>query len=183
MRICALLLLAVSLCACVSVGERQAHRYYVLEARPAAQGHPAAVEVAPTMTAAFYDTQDIVFSREPGVRAYYQFNHWTERPNRAIHAQLVARIGSASGSPYILVTRVDEIYHDAAVAPGLARITLAAELVDRARHATVVRHTFMASAPARSYDAGGAVQGCSDALDHILADLAAWLDAETKAPR
>ena len=53
---------------------------------------PTTLVVPPTSAASFYDTQDLVFSRSPGTRGYYQFNSWTERPGRAIHELLVARL-------------------------------------------------------------------------------------------
>jgi cholesterol transport system auxiliary component len=81
----ALALVAAALlagCAAVSPGTREPDRYFILDAAPGRQA-AARVRVAPTSAAGFYDTQDIVYSRAPGTRAYYQFNHWTERPGTA----------------------------------------------------------------------------------------------------
>ena len=50
----------------------------------AATPQSGVITPAPTTAASFYDTQDIVFSRSPGTRGYYQFGHWTERPQRVI---------------------------------------------------------------------------------------------------
>jgi len=80
------ILLAAAIVAGCALGAREADRYLILETPASAT--PAAtrgdVRAMPTTAAAFYDTQSIAFSREPGTRAYYQFNHWTERPQRAI---------------------------------------------------------------------------------------------------
>ena len=163
------------------VGPREADVYFILEAAPAAPA-ATAVSVAATSAAGFYDTQDIVYSRAPGTRGYYQFNHWTERPQRAIQAQLAARLengGARSG--LVLSTHLDEIYHDAAQAPGTARIALSARLVDPASGAVLARRSFVRSAPAASNDAAGAVRGFNQALGALLDDVAAWVAAEAKA--
>lgn len=174
------LLCAALLAGCVSGGSREAERYFILDAPP---GRPAAsaVRVAPTTAASFYDTQDIVYSRTPGTRAYYQFNHWTERPQHAIHALLAARLGAgAQQGGLVLGTHLAELYHDAAQPPGTARIVLSAELSDASRR-VLARRVFAHSAPAASYDAPGAVQGFHSALGTLLEDLAAWVEAEAKA--
>ena len=178
-----LVVLAAALAAgCAAPGEREADRYFILEAAPPVAARPAAMlRVLPTSASSFYDTQDIVYSRAPGTRAYYQFNHWTERPQRAIHAQLAARLEApAPAQGLLLVTHLDEIVHDAARPPGTARIVLTARLVDPASRAVLARRTFDRSAPAASYDASGAVQGFDRALGALLDDVAAWVGAETE---
>jgi cholesterol transport system auxiliary component len=187
-----LLLLSV-LAGCVSPGEREAASYYVLQADgepPKAQGaRQAALLVAPTVAADFYDSAQLVFSREPDTRGYYQLNRWTERPSRRIHALLVERLaasgafrtvaGTASGvhGDLVLGTQLEELYHQAASRPGSVRITLTATLSDPARRAILARRTFTRTAPAASYDAKGAVAGINQALGELLNDVVAWVDA------
>jgi cholesterol transport system auxiliary component len=182
MKSMAIVLLAACLAACSVPGPREAERYFVLDggiAPGAAPRSGASVLVAPTSASSFYDTQDIAYSRAPGVRAYYQFNHWTERPQRSIHGQLASRLeGGAPGAGLRLDTHLDEIYHDAAGQPGTARITVTAELVDAASRATLARRTFTRSAPAASYDAPGAVRGFNEALAALIGDIEAWVAAE-----
>jgi cholesterol transport system auxiliary component len=187
----AMLLAAAGLvAACGSLGPREADRYFVLDASPAVAAAPGAraaapaarVLVMPTTAAGFYDTQDIVYSREPGTRAYYQFSHWTERPQRAVHAQLLARLGAAGGAGGpMLITHLDEIYHDAAQPPGAARLALTAQLVDPASRAVLARRSFSASAPAASHDAPGAVAAAREALGALLDDVAAWVAVQAAA--
>ncbi len=183
---------------CLSAGERTYQRYYVLEdaGAPAARAKASRAStllVAPVTTSAFYDTQDIAFSRAAGTRAYYQFHAWTERPGRTIGDLLVERL--ARGGAFQSVTKATggvqgglvlnahlaEFYHDAAADPGSARIVLTVELVDSARRVLVARNTFTRSAPALTYDAPGAVQAFNKALGAALDDLSAWLDQA--APR
>jgi cholesterol transport system auxiliary component len=144
--------------------------------------------VAPTTTSAFYDTQDIAFSRAAGTRAYYQFHAWTERPGRTIGDLLVERlarggafqsVAKATGGVQgglVLNTHLSEFYHDAATSPGSARVVLTAELVDPARRLLVARNTFTRSAPALTYDAPGAVQAFNQAIGTVLDDVSKWMD-------
>ena len=158
-------------------GPRQPERFFILEA-PAGKPAASPVELPPTSSASFYDSQEIAYSREPGTRAFYQFNRWTERPQRALQAALASRFpDSARPTKRILTTHLDEIYHDAAQSPGTARITLTAQLVDAASRKVLARRVFTASAPAASYDAPGAVRGFNAALGSLLDEIVSWVDA------
>ena len=180
-------LLAACVAACSLPGPLEPDRYFILEASVAQDAAPragASLAVAPTTAASFYDTQDIAYSREPGTRAYYQFNRWTDRPQRSIHRQLASRLeGGGPKGGLLLNTHLEEIYHDAAQEPGTARITIAAELVDAASRAVLARRTFTRSAPAASYDAPGAVRGFNQALAALVGDIEAWIDAQPRRPR
>jgi len=181
MRTFAVLVLAAGLAGCAALGERQPHRYFVLEPRGIETGPAASALVSPAATtaASFYDTQDIVYSRAAGTRGYYQFNHWTERPQHAIHAALAQRYGSAG--PYILATHVAEVYHDAAQAPGESRITVVAELTERAHRTLVARNSFTCAVPARSHDAPGAVAAFDEAVGCVVGEIGTWVDREAQA--
>jgi cholesterol transport system auxiliary component len=181
---------AVLVAACAPFGTREAQRYFILDA-PAASGPAArtampAVVVVPTTASSFYDTQDIAYSRSAGTRAYYQFSHWTERPQRAVHAQLLSRLGTQAqsgrrSSEIIVVTHLEEIYHDAAQQPGTAHIAMTAQLVDPTNHAVLASRRFSSSAPAASYDAPGAVAGMRDALGALLDEAMAWVASQAPA--
>lgn len=183
MRAALILVTAVLLAHCAATANRDPHRYFVLEAAygPGVGRHSAiSVHVASTSVSNFYDTQDIVYSRTPGTRAYYQFNHWTERPHQVINAQLASRLdaGATHNGP-ILNTHLEEIYHDAVAAPGMARIEITAELIDPANESVLARRAFSRAVPAASYDAPGAVRGFSKALGALLDDVVAWVDVVT----
>jgi ABC-type uncharacterized transport system auxiliary subunit len=177
---------AVLVAACGSFGgARDAERYFILDATPAAaavtQPGPGVV-VASTSAASFYDSLDIVYSRAPGTRAYYQFSHWTERPQRAIHAELASRLGAGSPSRGpILATHLEEIYHDAAQQPGTARIAITAQLIDPASRAVLASRRFTSSAPVASYDAPGAVNAMRQALGTLLDEVVAWVGQQAPA--
>jgi ABC-type uncharacterized transport system auxiliary subunit len=190
MRRLLVIALAVFVAGCVS--SRPADRYFVLEpAAASASATPAAtaatavrLHVAPTTASGFYDTQSIAYSRATGTRAYYQFNHWTERPQHVVHAQLVARLDARppGSAPLVLATQVEEIYHDAVQEPGKACLAISAELIDPARREVLARRTFRREMPAASYDAAGAVQGLRAALAAVLDDIVAWV-AQASAER
>jgi cholesterol transport system auxiliary component len=179
--------LLVVCAACTVPGPREPDRYFLLDAGLEREARPRAgapVAVAATTASSFYDTQDIAYSRSPGTRAYYQFNRWTDRPQRAIHAQLSSRLGAPGAKGALrLGTHLEEIYHDASQEPGTARITIVAELADGASRAVLARRTFTRSAHAASYDAPGAVRGFNQALAALLGDIEGWVDAESKRPR
>ena len=185
------------LAGCVSPGARQPQRFYVLDdvgkSYQATSARASILLVAPTTAAGFYDTQNIAYSRTPGMRAYYHYHSWTELPARRIGELVAARLEKSGGfrtvaslmSPVrgelVLSTHLAELYHDAGSQPGVARIVISAELTDPLKRAVLARKTFNASAPAASFDAPGAVQGFNQALAALLDELGAWVDAE--APR
>jgi cholesterol transport system auxiliary component len=192
----AMLLLATTGCL-PSGGTREAQRYYILDApesksASAVVPRPTTLVVPPTSAANFYDTQDLVFSRSPGTRAYYQFNSWTERPGRAIHDLLVSRLEGSGGfkavvgedkpvaNSLVLRTDLEEIYHDAVTPPGEARIVLVAELIDSGRNVSLARRSFTQSAPAPTYDAQGAVQGFRQALGTLVGEVVGWAIEQSK---
>ena len=183
--------LAGALAACGGLSAPPAHRYFVLEPAPSRldPGTPqrdAVLLVAPTTAASFYDTQEIIFSRRAGERAYYQLSSWTEPPHRGLATALAARIartgafrgvvetGSSVRGGLVLRTHLVELYHDAAAAPGTVRIALSAELTDPAGRSLLAQRSFSAAVPAATYDAPGAVQAAGAALGTLLDEVAAW---------
>src|SRR5439155_23165149 len=122
-----------------------------------------------------------------GRRSYYQFSSWPEPPRRRLATLLVSRLESAGGfravglatsgvnGSLLLRTYLEEIYHDAATPPGVARVSLTAELSEPAKGLLLGRHTFSAAAPVAAYDADGAVQRFRQVVPPILDEVSAWL--------
>jgi cholesterol transport system auxiliary component len=188
------LLALLGACSGLSLAPTQAEQFLVLDVpMPAAVSAPPRREgsllVAPTTTFAFYDTQDIAFSKTPGTRGRYQFSHWTEPPGQRIGGLIAARLQAAGAfrsvvannggvrGRWLLRTQVDEIYHDASSSPGTARLVLTAELSDPGKRELVARRTFSASVPATSFDAEGAAQGLRTGLAQVLDQLVPWVEA------
>jgi len=190
--------LSFVLAGCGSIGPQTPQRYFVLEA-PAAPAtaattpRAATLLIAPTTVSGFYEAQDIVYSRTPGTRAYYQLHAWTERPgprltellvahlDRAGLYRSVATVASGLRSDAVLRTHLSEFYHDATSAPGSVNVTIAAELTVPAHRDFLVRRTFTRTAPVATYDAPGAVQAFNRVMPGMLDEIAAWVEAT--APR
>lgn len=170
---------------CVSTPNVPPVQYYVL-----GNGHESAAAqrasqksrvllVNPTTVSAFYDTQRLVYSRAEGQRAYYQFAAWTERPGRAFSELLSLRLGAPSTTSgvrgdLVLYTRLDELYHDAAKAPGAVRITVSAELVDASGRLVGERRRFTRSVPTGAENAAAAVEATNRAVSEVLDEIGAW---------
>lgn len=181
----------LALVGCASLSAKDAQRYFVLEAAPAKVGPVSArsrttLLIAPTSASAFYDTQEIVFSRVPGQRGYYQLSSWTEPPARTFDRLLVARleargafatvVQTTSGVRGTLLLRVQlvEMFHDVTHDPGQVRIWIEAELSDPAMRKLMVKQNFVVAAPTPSADAVGAVQAFNVAVTAILDEVTAW---------
>lgn len=191
-------LMAGALAGCISFGNVEPQRYYVLEDRNAASAAApeqdrqadATLLVSPTQAPSFYDTQEIVYSPSAGLRARYQFHSWTERPGKSLGELLLARLARTPGlgtvasstsgvkGELLLNTTLAEFYHDAATPPGTARVVLNAELVDRGRRVLVARRSFERVVAAQTYDAPGAVQALNQAVTGMLDDIDSWLADE-----
>jgi ABC-type uncharacterized transport system auxiliary subunit len=97
-----------------------------------------------------------------------------------MQSELAARYAPAR-EDYILATHLVEMVHDAAAVPGVSRITVTAELLERAHRTPVARRTFTREAPAPSHDAAGAVAGFNEAAGSVLDDIVAWADRDAAA--
>jgi len=176
----------------------QPHRYFVLDgAAPRARETAAAIVprrdvtllVAPVNATGFYRFREIAYSRAAGTRSLYQYSSWTDPPAIAIEHALVAAlegsgvfravVPTASGVDGALLLRVqlDDLYHDATTTPGIARITLTAQLSNPRARTPIDKRTFSASAPATSYDAAGAAAGLRQALQRALDEIVSWAAA------
>ena len=182
------------LAGCVSTPNVPPMQYYVLgngqetaSARPASQRNGGVLLLQPTSVSAFYDTQRLVFSRADGLRAYYQFASWTDRPGRTLSELLSRRLGASfttSGvkGDRVLHTRLEALYHDAAASPGVVKIEVSAELVDAAGRLVGERQRFSRSVPTGSENAAGAVQAANRAVNEVLDDIAGWLEGSRPRP-
>jgi cholesterol transport system auxiliary component len=178
---------------CTVLGrDRPAPTYFVLrdaaEVAPAAQRSPRTLLVAPTATSPFYDTQSIVFSREPGTRAYYQFAAWTERPGKRFDALLLARLerrgaftsvaSTTAGvrGELLLALSLLELYHDDRQAPGHVRMEVGAEFTDRGERRLLGRRVFVQEAAVERDNAEAAVRAFETAVAKLLDELMIWVE-------
>ena len=196
MRNAAAIVAGIALLAgCMSFQEVPPREYYVLDdlakagaSRPAASAGRVLL-VNPASASPFYDTQNLVFSRASGQRAYYQFAGWTERPGRRLSELLMRRL-EARGSfksvaattagikgNFVLSIRLEEFYHDTGANPGSVRIEVSAELVDYAGRTIVAQRRFAQSAPAAGENAQAAVSAFNQATTALLDELSAWVES------
>lgn len=195
---------AFALSGCINLGENSDAPTlvnYVLEdthevkgaaAEKAAATDPRTLLVLDTTATAFYDGDDLVYSRVPGTREQYRYARWTERPGKRFADLLRARLDAQSGfatiataggqvrGDVLLDTELTEFYHDAKTSPGSVRVVLRAELIDLKSRTLIGRKSFEQRVVLPSYDAQGAALGFSQASSQVLDDIVQWLAAVKK---
>ena len=194
-KVLAFAALTLGLSGCVNFGEQPdapAMVYYVLNApmpatpaKPVRAGAPSLL-VLDTTTGGFYDTDQLIFSRNAGTRGQYQFARWTERPGKRFADLMRARldhqgawhVSTAGGyvrGDVLLDTELVEFYHDATSEPGQVRLELRAELVDLKQRRLLGRRVFEQQVPLATFDAAGAARASNEAVGRALDDLVTWL--------
>lgn len=130
----------------------------------------------------------MLYSTVPQQRATYQYSSWSERPSQRVAQMLVDRLAArGSFESVALLGRgisgdlqlnlvVAELLHDAAEAPGSARMAISVELVERESRRLIARHTFAARVPVDGNNAAGAARALSRASAQILDELLPWLE-------
>jgi cholesterol transport system auxiliary component len=172
-------------------GDKRATTHYALAVQPApaAAGDPGrgVLLLDETRAVDFLSSSRIAYSRAPGTLARYQYARWQAPPARALHGPMrrhveaagvfaaVASFDAGVRGDYLLNSRLLAFHHDIAVPPGSARVELEAELIDRADARLIARETFVAEAPAPSFDAAGAAAALGEASGQALRELGAWL--------
>ena len=195
-RVCLTVIATTSLVGCLGGGSAQPRTYYVLQDRapaevasPGAPGRQSLV-VAGTAVDAFYDADSLVFSPEPGQRAYYQFASWTDRPANLVvqlaerrleaHGRFasVANLTTGVRADLLLNLGVREFYHDVAVKPSVVRVEITGELIDWRSRSLLARRTFAVSAPVRTDDAKGAADAFDHAITEAIDALVPWVETQ-----
>lgn len=137
----------------------------------------------------FAQNPRLVYSRAAGTRAYYQYALWTEAPPRQLQNLLrqrllnsglyagVVPLASGVRGDFQLNFRLLDFFHDATTTPGLARIRLEAELIERGGARLIAQRAFAAQAPLAREDAASAAVALGQASDLALDQLVVWLSA------
>lgn len=178
---------------CVSIGrEAPARLSYALHdlgtAKPVRRVPlDLVVLVAWSSASAFYDTTSIVYSRAPGALAYYQLSRWSERPAERIGRLFarrlagtgvfrdVATISAAVRGDWLVELQLDEMLHDDATPPGVARVSVFARLVDRSRRRALDSRRFREEEPLQAESAAAAVKAFDVAVTRLLDASVGWL--------
>jgi len=140
-----------------------------------------------------YDSDRMVFSANGRSRSYFQFGYWSERPAqsllllaeaRLVNAQRFRTVASSTSGvrgDLLLSLRLEELYLDASLDPGQARLALSAELVDWRERKLVARRRFTQSVAVSPRDAPDLALAGSHAVGLALDELVAWVVASAAA--
>jgi cholesterol transport system auxiliary component len=142
--------------------------------------------VTPTHAAPGFDSQHIIYRREPGRLEYFAHSEWIDTPARMLVPLLVAALetdalyravlaspNSASGE-LRLDTELLRLEHDFSSRPSQVHFVLRAYLVDGATRQVIAWREFDESVEAASEDAPGGVLAANRAIQVALQALAAF---------
>jgi cholesterol transport system auxiliary component len=149
--------------------------------------HSGVLLVRQMDAAAFYQAPRLVYSREPGTRAHYEYARWSEPPTRRLTWILTQRLESAGvfavvaplgggvSGDYQLSTRLIDFYHEASTPPGVVLMVLEAELVRRGTAELASRRVFVAQVPVATFDAEHAADAMGRAANQVVDELTVWI--------
>ncbi len=197
-RLLAVCVAAASLCAC-SVLQPKAGTppaFYALEAgqpsgtapgpAPTAQATSTLV-ISPVRAASGFDSQRIIYMREPHKLEYFAHSEWIDTPARMLGPLLVASItqtgtfkavvmtpGSASGE-LRLDTEIVRLQHDFRTRPSRVQFTLRAYLVDEKTRRVLTWREFDGEAVATSDDPYAGVVAANRVVQTVLLEVSQFL--------
>lgn len=153
---------------------------------PAARPLDRVVLVAWSAASVFYDSTSIAYSRTPGALANYQFAAWSERPAEQIGRLFLRRLAGTgvfrdvapvSGivqGDWLLELQLEEMLHDDAAPPGVARVAVFARIVDRSARSTIDTRHFREEEPLQVESAAGAAKAFDAAVTRLLDEAVQW---------
>ena len=163
-------------------------------ARPAASAASAPTLIVNTpRAAAGYDSTHIVYRRQPNEIEYFASSQWVDTPaqmlaplmTRAIERtgayRAVLRAPSAVAGQLRLDTELVRLQHEFTTSPSRVRLTLHAVLVDTTTRRVIAWREVDATVNAASDDPAGGVAATQQAVQRVLAELAAFC-AEAARP-
>lgn len=199
-----LLLVAVGACGTLRPGAPPPPTFYSLDGTPGAApvAVPAMVPptaptliIAPPHAAAGFDSQRIIYVRETHKLEYFAHSEWVDPPSRMLAPLLVAAIQnsgafravvltpSAAAGDLRLDTEIVRLQHEFLTRPSRVRFTLRAYLVEDKTRRILAWREFDAAVPAASEDPYGGVVAANQAVQTVLADLAAFCAEAARGTR
>jgi ABC-type uncharacterized transport system auxiliary subunit len=136
---------------------------------------------------AFIDSYRIIFGADAASRGFYQFAQWVEPPPKRITFLLlerldrsgvfksVSRVGSSVLGNRQVNIEVLEFFHDISSRPGEVVVHFRVELVDANSRALLAKEDFKQSIKLKKFNARGAVDAFSEAVNLMLDDIVVWL--------
>ena len=153
---------------------------------PVAAASAPTLVISPPRAAAGFDSQRIIYLREPHKLEYFANSEWVDPPARMLGPLLVGALersgafraviqtpGSASGD-LRLDTQVIRLQQEFQTQPSRAHFTLRAYLVDDKSRRVLAWREFDANVPAASDDPYGGVVAANQAVQMLLADLSVF---------
>jgi cholesterol transport system auxiliary component len=160
------------------------------ETRAAAQGMLKLSTVAPTLivnpphAASGYDSQRIIYMREPHQLSYYADNKWVDTPARMITPLIIDSIGSSGTFRAVVLTpsaaigdmRLDteivRLQHDLGHHPTRVRFTLRASILDNTTRQVMAWREFDEAVLVKNENPYGVVVAANSAVQNVLGQLA-----------
>lgn len=178
--------------------ETQPAFYSLYGARPGALPAPAApwsntaptLIVNPPQAAAGFDSQRIIYIREPYQLEYFAHSEWVDTPARMIAPSIVAALENTGAFRAVVLTpsaaagdlRLDveivRLQHEFDSSPSRARFTLRAYVVDNDTRQVLARREFDEVVLAAQADPYGGVMAANSAVHNVMQRLASFC-AET----
>ncbi len=194
----ALSLLSLMGCGALSPTTTPPPAFYALDSLPSAKPPATApaprpqalLAAAPTLVvnpphaAAGFDSQRIIYVREPHKLEYFAHSEWVEPPARMLGTLLVAALENSGGFSAVVLaagsaagdlrldTEVVRLQQEFQTRPSRVAFTLRATLVDDKTRRVLAVRQFDATEPAPGEDAYGGVVAANRAVQKVLEDLA-----------
>lgn len=159
-------------------------------ADPPADGAPTLVISLPR-AAAGYDSQRMIYLRQPYELQYFAHSQWVDTPARMLQPLIAAAVerrgrfravvpmpASVSGD-FRLETELLRLQHEFLGGPSRVRLSLRATLTDMTTRRVVAWRQFDAVVPAAADDPYGGVVAANRAVGDVLEQLAAFCSEAT----
>jgi ABC-type uncharacterized transport system auxiliary subunit len=160
---------------------------------PPGPGIDKVLLIASNTLPGLYDSDRMVFSADGRSRSYFQFGYWSERPAqsllllaeaRLVNAQRFRAVASSTSGvrgDLLLSLRLDELYLDTSVDPGLVQLAVSAELLDWRERKLLARRSFRQTVEVSPRNAPDLALAGGRATGRVLDELAAWVLASAAA--
>ena len=199
-----LALMALGACSVLRPTATPQPAFYALDSLPGAAATatpttPAATALTliinPPRAAAGFDSQRILYLREPYKLEYFAHGEWVDLPARMLAPLLIAAVqasgafravvltaGAAAGD-LRLDTEIIRLQHDFQLQPSRVRFTLRAYLVEDKTRRVLAWREFEGNVAATSEDPYGGVVAANAAVQAVLQDLSRFCaEAARSAP-
>jgi cholesterol transport system auxiliary component len=197
-RILAVCVAAASLCACSALQPKASAppAFYVLEAA-LPSGAPlgpvstaqavSTLVISPVRAASGFDSQRIIYVREPHKLEYFAHSEWIDTPARMLGPLLVASITrtgafkavvmtpGAAGGELRLDTEIVRLQQDFQTRPSRVHFTLRAYLVDEKTRKVLAWREFDGEAAATSDDPYAGVVAANRVVQTVLQEVSQFL--------